>query len=797
VLLSAPPLAPLGVLATNGTTPTDVEVTWSAASGATSYQLWRNTTASTTSATDIAPNVTATSFDDASVTVGTTYFYWVVASNAAGNSGYSTVASATGGTLVWDDTFGSTGISSAWGAFNATDPNNPKVIYTNTSAANSSSSNPTTLQVVSDSQATDGQTLAMSLTPKPGASGYYDSAEICTEFDPSGIANNLEYGEIQARIRLPGGNNSGAIWPAFWLLGDDISTVSWPACGEIDIMENKGSEPGTVFSTLHGPSSDGSDYNGGAGVGSSYTLSGGQDFYSSYHVFSLNWGPNSVTFSVDGKAYETLTPANLPSGATWVFNGHPFFIILDVCEGGSFAPGTITSTQTMDVDYVRAYSLPAPGGIVAAIATSTSSAHVTWNAVNGATSYEVWRNTSANILSATEIARSVTSTSYSDSSAAAGVDYYYWIVASNAAQTSGFSPSAVTRFTPTVTIASPPANIPYDGTTDVTNWATVSVGGVSGEPAPTGSTSLVFYSGTTGTGTPLSSSPVSVGTYTVVANYTGDSNYVPAQSSPVTFTISNPAGLSTSSGAQYAITWSAGLPTLDVSAGIVTLSADLSATFPNYSLTIENGARVLLDSSQNVVQLQLNGNGTLDVGSSVVILNYGAGADPISTIQSYLASGCNAGAWNGAGIDSSAAASSGSTYGVGSADGTDGVVSGLSSGQIEIAYALNGDTNLDGVVNGTDFTALVANLGKPAMAWDKGDFIYNGVVSGEDFTLLVGNLGMQANGADVALPADNSTSLGAAVPASTVLQTAANVSASPAVQGHSITAPKLHNRKHR
>jgi beta-glucanase (GH16 family) len=793
-LSGATPPAPTGVLATNGSTATDIEVTWNAAPGATSYQVWRSTTATTASALDIAPNVSGTSFDDTPVTVGTTYYYWIVSSDVAGNSGYSTIATATGGTLVWDDTFGSTGISSAWGAFNATDPNNRNVIYTNTSAANSTPSNPTTLQVVSDSQSTDGQALAMSLTPKPGANGFYDSAEISTEYDPSGIANNMEYGEIQARIKLPGGSNSSAIWPAFWLLGDDISTVTWPACGEIDVMENDGAHPGTNDSTLHGPSSNGSDYNGGAGVGSSDTLSGGQDFYSAYHVFAVNWGPNSVTFSVDGHAYATLTPANLPSGATWVFNGHPFFIILDVCEGAPFAPGTITSTQTMDIDYVRAYSLPAPASVAAAVATNTNPAHITWSAVNGATSYEVWRNTSAALTSATEVTGSATGTSYSDTHATAGVNYYYWIVAANAAQTSSFSASAQTKLTPTVTIGSPPANIPYDGLTDVTNWATVTLTGVGGSPSPTGSSSLVYYSGTTATGTPLASSPVGLGTYTVVANYSGDSNYVPAQSAPVTFTIVNPAGVSTGSGAQYTITWAAGAPTLDVSAGVVTLSANLSGTFANYSLAIENGARVLLNANQNMSLLQINGNGAIDVSSFEVLINYGAGPDPMSTIRSYLVTGSNGGSWNGVGIDSSAAATSGGNYGVGSADGADGVVSGLASGSIEIKYAIYGDADLDGVVTGVDFTILASNLGKAATAWDKGDFFYEGAVTGSDFTVLVSNLGKESNGPSLALPASELTPLSAVSPAPTVLQ-ATSIASSLVVQKHPATAHKFHKHK--
>jgi len=752
LLSSAPPAIPTGVLASNGTTPTDIDVTWNAASGATSYQVWRNTSATTASATDINSNVSGTLFDDTSVTVGTTYFYWIVASNETGNSGYSTIASATGGTMVFGDTFGSAGVTSAWGAFNATDPNNPNVIYTNTTPANSNSNNPTTMQIATDSQATNGQALAMSLTPAPGKNGYYDSAEICTEYDPSGAGNSLEYGEIQARIKIPGGNNSGAIWPAFWLLGDNITSVSWPRCGEIDVMENDGANPGTIFSTIHGPMSDGSDYNGGAGVGSSDTLSGGQDFYSSYHLFAVNWGPNSVTFSVDGKAFATLTPANLPAGGSWVFNGHPFYVILDVCEGAPFAPGTITSTQTMYVDYVRAYSFPAPTGMVASSATNSNPAHVTWAAVNGATSYEVWRNSSSNVSSATEINSDVTGTAYNDTLATSGVNYYYWTVAANASQTSGFSASVLTKLPSSVTLPSPPSNIPYDGKTDVTNWVTPTVTGVNGSPAPIGTTTLVYYSGTTPTGTPLSSSPIYLGTYTVVANYSGDNNYVPAQSAPVTFTINNPAGLTTSVGAQYTITWTGGLPTLDVSAGTVTLSEDMSTTFANYTLSIETGASVLLDSVQHVGQLHIVGTGSLNIQSYGVIINYGSGSDPITSIAGYIASGYNGADWNGPGIIATAARipTNGLSYGVGYSDGNDNVVAGLPSGQIEVTYALLGDANLDSLVNGADFNILAANFNHGITGWDQGDFNYDGLVNAADFNDLAANFNQSASGASVA-----------------------------------------------
>ncbi len=97
----------------------------------------------------------------------------------------------------------------------------------------------------------------------------------------------------------------------------------------------------------------------------------------------------------------------------------------------------------------------------------------------------------------------------------------------------------------------------------------------------------------------------------------------------------------------------------------------------------------------------LSSSGTLNLGSNTLLINYGSSADPIASVRSLLASGYASGAWNGAGINSSAAAANGA-YGLGYADGADGVVAGLASGQIEIKYTLYGDANLDGVVNSAD-----------------------------------------------------------------------------------------------
>jgi uncharacterized protein (TIGR03437 family) len=172
-----------------------------------------------------------------------------------------------------------------------------------------------------------------------------------------------QYGLIEARIKLPFGQG---VWPAFWMLGENFSTVSWPNCGEVDIMENFGTfaNNATVNNgTIHGPTTNtpnAADYNGGDGIGASTTLPFGETVYDDYHVYAIQWSPNSIEFLVDGVSYETQTPAALPSGAPWVFNA-PFFILLNLAIGG---PQTFLGTpnpsqpfpsQQMLVDYVRVY----------------------------------------------------------------------------------------------------------------------------------------------------------------------------------------------------------------------------------------------------------------------------------------------------------------------------------------------------------------------------------------------------------------------------------------------------------
>ena len=154
------------------------------------------------------------------------------------------------------------------------------------------------------------------------------------------------YGRFEARIKLPWGPG---IWPAFWLLGNDIDDVSWPQCGEIDIMEYRGQQPNLIHGSVHGPG-----YSGGAAITKSFGFANDR-FDVDYHVFAIEWGSDYIDYFVDETLYQRIQPDDLTG--TWVYD-HPFFIILNVAVGGDYVGFPTSETpfpQTMYVDYVRVY----------------------------------------------------------------------------------------------------------------------------------------------------------------------------------------------------------------------------------------------------------------------------------------------------------------------------------------------------------------------------------------------------------------------------------------------------------
>ena len=171
----------------------------------------------------------------------------------------------------------------------------------------------------------------------------YTSARIKTQGKQSFV-----FGRIDIRAKLPQGQG---YWPALWMLGDKISTVGWPACGEIDIMEYKGSIPNRVYGTPHW-----SDVGGGNSyMTKEFNLTSGS-FVDKFHVFSLIWVKDQMQWLVDDQLFFTFNAANVGKAA-YPFN-EPHFFIFNVAVGGNFGGNPDVNTkfpQSMEVDFVRVF----------------------------------------------------------------------------------------------------------------------------------------------------------------------------------------------------------------------------------------------------------------------------------------------------------------------------------------------------------------------------------------------------------------------------------------------------------
>lgn len=150
----------------------------------------------------------------------------------------------------------------------------------------------------------------------------------------------FKYGKIEARAKIPEGVGT---WPAIWMLGSNISSVNWPACGEIDIMEHVGRQLNKIYGTLHYPGNSGAN-----GKGSTVTVSTAT---TEFHRYSVEWNATSIEIAVDDVVFFSFSNnPGLP------FN-QDFFIILNIALGGNFG-GSIDPafvSATMEIDYVRVY----------------------------------------------------------------------------------------------------------------------------------------------------------------------------------------------------------------------------------------------------------------------------------------------------------------------------------------------------------------------------------------------------------------------------------------------------------
>ena len=243
-----------------------------------------------------------------------------------------------GYTLVWSDEFNGSSISTVnwvheigdgtdyglpvgWG-------NNELQLYTNASQNSY-------LEDISDDNA------ALVIEATESAPGEYHSAKLTT----SGL-RSFRYGKIDARIKLP---TAQGMWPAFWMLGDNFSTLGWPGCGEIDILELVGFEPNTIRGNLHYVDSD-QRYASAEGDPAIIAESFSED----YHQFGMEWTPNEITYLLDDVVYKTVS---IDNEGMKEFD-RSFYLILNIAVGGNWPGSPDASTvfpQKMYVDYIRYY----------------------------------------------------------------------------------------------------------------------------------------------------------------------------------------------------------------------------------------------------------------------------------------------------------------------------------------------------------------------------------------------------------------------------------------------------------
>lgn len=228
-------------------------------------------------------------------------------------------------TLVWSDEFDSPGSPnpSKWGYDIGTGSggwgNNELQYYTDRQ----------------DNAVISNGTLKIIAKKENYSGSAYTSARLLTKDKFS-----FKYGKVEARAKIPVGVGT---WPAIWMLGNNINSVGWPACGEIDIMEHVGRDLNKIFGTLHYPG-----HSGGNGSSSTTIISNAT---TEFHKYSMEWNATTIKFYVDDALFYTFT-----NNSTLPFNQN-FFLIMNLAMGGNFG-GSIDpafNSATFEIDYIRVY----------------------------------------------------------------------------------------------------------------------------------------------------------------------------------------------------------------------------------------------------------------------------------------------------------------------------------------------------------------------------------------------------------------------------------------------------------
>jgi len=453
------PSAPAGLTATAGSA--SVSLSWTASTGATSYNVYRGTAAGGENTTPIASGITATSYSDTSVTNGTKYFYKVAAVNTAGTSTLSAEASATPEPAIPSAPIGLAATAS-----------NASVSLSWTASSDATSYN------VYRGTAAGGESTT------PIASGI-----TAVSYTDTSVTNGTKYFYKVAAV------NSG---------GTSALSAEASATPEPGVP----SAPTGLVATVNN-----------ASVSLSWTASSGATSYNVYRgTTSGGESTTPIANAITAASYSDITVTN---GTTY------FYRVAAVNAGG-------TSALSAEASATPEPGIPSAPASLAATA-SNASVSLSWTASTGATSYNVYRGTAAGGESTTPIASGITATSYSDTSATNGTTYFYKVAAVNAGGTSALSAEASatpesgtsTPFTPTVTVT--PASATPDSGSRLS--VTASVAGAGGTPTGTvtlsggGYTSMAETLANGSYAFSIPANSLSPGTDALTVSYSGDANY--------------------------------------------------------------------------------------------------------------------------------------------------------------------------------------------------------------------------------------------------------------------------------
>ena len=403
IILSNIPSAPTNVSATDGTYSSYVNIAWKASTGASSYEIWRGTTSSTSSATKLGTS-TSISYQDKSGTANKTYYYWVKAVNSSGTSGFSIYNS--GYRKVATNSLNS--ISQLVGIWSIQDAVSFEVLN------DGNIINFTATFPVTDTYKTNNQS-SLSVTFKDVVIDPNDFS-FKASFDSSFFNGwGSEKASMNGTFKSP--NSAEGTWSAAKTLSFNYA---YKGSGDFTIIKISSTPP--VPSAPTGLSATDGEYNDKIKI--TWNSSSGATSYELWRNTSNNTSSAKKVGTTTSTSYED----SIEAGKTY------YYWVKAINSIGNSSVFSTTDSGN------SATPVSAPTGVSATDGTNALGIKITWNASSGATSYEVWRNTSDNLSSASKIG-TTTKTSYSESFFNGSKIYYYWVKAVNATGTSAFSNS--------------------------------------------------------------------------------------------------------------------------------------------------------------------------------------------------------------------------------------------------------------------------------------------------------------------------------------------------------------------